>query len=99
MRTEKETAKLHDEKMEQKWKGNSPVEICRFIAAQLLNVPTDSVYTVMFSFVLGGFKAFCSSSALDNDFGTYIEVVYNGEKNEYYAIEYVERYRRTIHAN
>lgn len=99
MTTEKEIAMLHDAKMERKFKGISPIEICCSIAAKQLDVPTDSVYAVMFSFVLGGFKAFCSSSALDNDFGTYVEVVYNAKKNEYYAIEYIERDRRTIHAN
>lgn len=99
MTTEKEVARLHDAKMEQRFKGNEPVENCRSIAAQLLNVSIDSVYTVMFSFVLGGFKAFCSSSELDNDFGTYVEVIYNDEKNEYYAIKYIESDRRTIHVN
>lgn len=99
MTTENDIAMKHDSYMERRFHGNEPVEKCRFLAAKELGVSLDSVYTVMFSFVLGSFKAFCSSSELHNNFGTYVEVVYNAEKNEYYVIRYEERNRVSIYDN
>lgn len=99
MTTENEAAMKHDRYMENKYHGNSPVEKCRELAAKELGVSVDSVYTVTFTFTLGSFKAFCSSSELHNDFGTYVEVVYNAEKNEYYVIRYEQKNRVTFYAN
>lgn len=99
MTTENGFAMKHDRYMESRYHGNAPVEKCRAIAAKELGVSLDSVYTVTFTFTLGSFKAFCSSSELHNDFGTYVEVVYNAEKNEYYVIRYEQTNRVTIHDN
>lgn len=99
MPTENEVAMKHDSYMESLYQGNAPLEKCRELAAKELGVSLDSVYTVMYSFVLGSFKAFCSSSEMHNDFGTYVEVVYNAEKNEYYVIRYEQKNRVTVYAN
>lgn len=99
MTTDNDAAMKHDRYMESIYQGNAPLEKCRALAAKELGVNIDSVYTVTYTFTLGDFKAFCSSNELHNDFGTYVEVVYNKEKNEYYVIRYEQKNRVTIHAN
>lgn len=96
MMDEKEKALEHDKLMEVKFKDKMPTDICREFAAREFGVSVESTYVVMFSFVLGGYKAFCSSSELDDDDGgQYVEVVYNGEEDEFYTIRYKEANRRT----
>lgn len=99
MTTDNAIAMKHDRYMETIYHGNAPLEKCRALAAEELGVSIDSVYTVTYTFTLGSFKAFCSSSELHNDFGTYVEVVYNAEKNEYYVIRYEQKNRVTIYDN
>lgn len=94
--TETEKAMAYDREMEKKYKASEPIERCLEIAADSLNVSKASVYVVMFSFVLGGYKAFCSSSEIHDDHGHYIEVIYNDRKDEFYAIHYEETGRETI---
>lgn len=89
----------HDREMERRFHGNTPVDKCRKLAANALGVSYDSTYVVMFSFVLGHFKAFCSSSEMHDNHGHYIEVVYNDCTEEYYVIHYEETSRETHHAN
>lgn len=94
--TETEKAMAHDREMEKRYKASEPIERCLGIAADSLGVSKDSVYVVMFSFVLGGYKAFCSSSEIHDDHGHYVEVIYNDRKDEFYAIHYEETGRETI---
>lgn len=94
--TETEKAMAHDREMERKYEAGEPIKHCLEIAAYSLGVSKDSVYVVMFSFVLGGYKAFCSSSEIHDDHGHYVEVVYNDRKDEFYAIHYEETGRETI---
>lgn len=94
--TETEKAMAHDREMEEKYRGISPVEQCVELAAQELNVSKESTYTVMFAFVLGGYKALCSSSEIHDDHGVYVEVVYNDRKNEFYVVRYEETDRKTV---
>lgn len=94
--TENEKAMAHDREMEKKYKASEPIERCLEIAANFLGVSKDSVYVVMFSFVLGGYKAFCSSSEINDDHGHYVEVIYNDRKDEFYAIHYEQTRRETI---
>lgn len=94
--TETEKAMLYDKEMEKKYKASEPIERCIEITANALNVNKNSVYVVMFSFVLGGYKAFCSSSKIHDDHGHYVEVIYNNRKDEFYAIHYEETGRKTI---
>lgn len=94
--TETEKAMAHDRRMEEKYRGISPVEKCVELAAQELNVSKESTYTVMFAFVLGGYKALCSSSEIHDDHGIYVEVVYNDRKNEFYVVRYEETNRKTV---
>lgn len=97
MMTETEKAMAHDGEMEKRYKASEPIDRCLEIAADSLGVSKDSVYVVMFSFVLGGYKAFCSSSEIHDDHGHYVEVVYNDRKDEFYAIPYEETAgRKTI---
>ena len=87
----------HDKAIEEKYKDNdSPVEMCLSVAAQALKVSYESTYVVMFAFVLGGYKALCSSSEIHDDHGHYVEVVYNDRKDEFYAIHYEETERMTF---
>lgn len=94
--TETEKAMAHDHEMEEKYHGISPVEQCVELAAQELNVSKKSTYVVMFAFVLGGYKALCSSSEIHDDHGVYVEVVYNDRKNEFYIVRYEETDRKTV---
>lgn len=89
----------HDREMERRFYGNLPVDICRKIAANALGVSYESTYVVMFSFVLGDFKAFCSSSEMHDNHEHYIEVVYNDFAKEYYVIHYEQTSREIHHAN
>lgn len=86
----------HDMRMEAEFAPMAPIEQTRKVAAKVLDVPEDSVYVVMFSFVLGSYKAWCSSNALKCGYGQYAEVVYNHEKHEWYGIRYIEDARVTI---
>lgn len=92
-------AMRHDKKMETKWSGNEPIDRCREIAANALGVTFNSVYVVMFSFVLGSFKALCSSSEMHDTHGHYIEVVFDCVKNCYYVIHYEESFRSVEYDN
>ncbi len=94
--TETEKAMTHDREMEKRYKASEPIERCIEIAANVLNVSKDSTYVVMFSFVLGVYKAFCSSSEIHDDHGHYVEVVYNDLEDKFYAIHYEETGRETI---
>lgn len=94
--SETENAMIHDREMEERYEANEPIERCLEIAANFLHVSKTSVYVVMFSFVLGGYKAFCSSNKIHDDHGHYVEVVYNDRKDEFYAIHYEETERETI---
>lgn len=94
--SETEKAMAHDREMEKRYKAGEPIECCLEIAASTLGVSKTSVYVVMFSFVLGGYKAFCSSSEIHDDHGHYVEVIYNDRKDEFYAIHYEETGRETI---
>lgn len=94
--SETEKAMAHDREMEKRYKASEPIERCLEIAADFLGVSKDSTYVVMFSFVLGGYKAFCSSSVINDVHGHYVEVVYNDRKDEFYAIHYEETGRETI---
>lgn len=94
--SETEKAMAHDREMEKKYKADEPIKRCVEIAANVLGVSKDSTYVVMFSFVLGGYKAFCSSSEIHDDHGHYVEVIYNDHKDEFYAIHYEETGRETI---
>ncbi len=95
MPTNEETleAMHHDKEMETAWSGNAPIDKCRKIAAEALGVSVESTYVVMFSFVLGNFKALCSSSEMHDTHGHYIEVVFDGVKNRYYVVHYEESFR------
>jgi len=88
--TETEKAMAHDREMEETYYPNEPIERCIELTAQVLDVDMSSVYIVMFAFVLGGYKALCSSSQIHDDHGHYVEIVYNDKKNEFYAIHYEE---------
>lgn len=92
-------AMQHDKKMEKRFHGNEPIDRCRNLAAKALGVSVESTYVVMFSFVLGGFKAFCSSSEMHDKHGHYIEVVYDGFKERYYVIHYEETFRSVEYDN
>lgn len=96
MMTETEKAMTYDMEMEKKYKASEPIERCLEIAASFLGVSETSVYVVMFSFVLGGYKAFCSSNEIHDDHSHYVEVIYNDRKDEFYAIHYEETERETI---
>lgn len=97
--TETEIAMEHDREMEKTYLPNEPIERCIELAAQVLDVDMSSVYIVMFAFVLGGYKALCSSNQIHDNHGHYVEVVYNDKKNEFYAIHYEEtdRFVATLH--
>ena len=86
----------HDAAMEKKHTGNEPVDNCRSIAAKFFGVSFESTYCVMFAFVLGGYKAWCSSSEVHGDRGQYIEVVYDQNKEQFYVIHYTEKTRFTV---
>ena len=86
----------HDAIMEAKYNPTEPIDCCREFAAIMLDVSVESVYMVMFSFVLGGYKAFCSSNELHGLHGKYAEVVYNAVKDEWYCILYEETNRVTF---
>lgn len=88
----------HDIEMEKKYAANEPIENCIRLAAGELNSRVENTYVVMFSFVLGGYKAFCSSSEVHDTHGHYVEVVYNDKKNEFYVIHYEDTNRMTIAA-
>ena len=92
---ETEKAMEHDREMEYKFDASEPIDNCVSLAAHVLGVSKESTYVVMFAFVLGGYKAWCSSSEIHDDHGHYVEVVYNGEKNEFYAIHYEETDRKS----
>lgn len=94
--TETEKAMIHDREMEEKYHGVSPIKKCVELAAQELDVSKESIYIVMFAFVLGGYKALCSSSEIHGDHGTYVEVVYNDRKDEFYIVRYEETNRKTV---
>jgi hypothetical protein len=49
--------------------------------------PTDDVQLVWFSYILGGFKAMCITTAPDQK---YYEVTYNKEKQETYVDVYTK---------
>lgn len=93
---ETEKALVHDQEMEKKYPAHQPIDNCIALAAKYLGVSKDSTYVVMFSFVLGGYKAFCSSSEIHDDHGHYVEVVYNDRKDEFYVIHYEQTERETI---
>lgn len=92
-------AMRHDNEMEKLWHGSAPIDRCRELAANELGVSLESTYVVMFSFVLGSFKALCSSSEMHDTLGHYIEVVFDGVKNRYYVIHYEESSRSVEYAN
>lgn len=94
--SETEKAMAYDMEMEKKYKASEPIERCLEIAASFLGVSEASVYVVMFSFVLGAYKAFCSSSEIHDDHGHYVEVVYNDLEDKFYVIHYEETGRETI---
>lgn len=94
--TETEKAMAHDREMEEKHHGISPIEQCVELAAQELDVSKESTYVVMFAFVLGGYKALCSSSEIYDDHGVYVEVVYNNQRDEFYVIRYDETDRKRV---
>ena len=87
---------IYDRKMERTYLPREPIDNCIRLAANELGVSEDSTYVVMFSFVLGGYKAFCSSSEINDDHGHYVEVVYSDHKDEFYVIHYEETNRRTV---
>lgn len=93
---ETEKALAHDREMEKKYPAHQPIDNCITLAAKHLGVSKDSTYVVMFSFVLGGYKAFCSSSEIHDDHGHYVEVIYNDRKDEFYVIHYEQTERETI---
>lgn len=93
---ETEKAMIHDREMERIYSPKEPIDNCIKLAAEELEVSEDSTYVVMFSFVLGGYKALCSSSEINDDHGHYVEVVYNDRKNEFYVIHYEEKNRKTV---
>lgn len=99
MTTETIEAIKHDKEMENRFYGNEPIDRCRSLAANALGVSVESTYVVMFSFVLGVFKAFCSSSEMHDKHGRYIEVVYDNFKNRYYVIHYEETFRSVEYDN
>lgn len=101
MTTNEETleAMQHDKKMETAWSRNTPIDKCRKIAANALGVSLESTYVVMFSFILGNFKALCSSSEMHDTHGHYIEVVFDGVKNRYYVVHYEESFRSVEYDN
>lgn len=92
-------AMKHDKKMEMTWRENAPIDKCRELAANALGVSLESTYVVMFSFVLGCFKALCSSSEMHDTHGHYVEVVFDGTKNRYYVIHYEESSRSVKYGN
>lgn len=92
-------AMKHDKKMETTWYGNAPIDKCRELAANALGVNLESTYVVMFSFVLGSFKALCSSSEIHDTHGHYIEVVFDSAKNRYYVVHYEESSRSVEYDN
>lgn len=93
---ETEKAMIHDRKMERTYLPREPIDNCVRLAAEEFGVSEDSTYVVMFSFVLGGYKALCSSSEVHDDHGHYVEVVYNDRKDEFYVIHYEETNRKTV---
>jgi len=92
-------AMKHEKETETKWYGNAPIDRCRELAANALGVSLESTYVVMFSFVLGSFKALCSSSEIHDTHGHYIEVVFDGVKNRYYVVHYEESFRSVEYDN
>ena len=97
--TEREEAMAYDRKMEKTYYPGEPIERCIELAAQVLDVDMSSVYIVMFAFVLGGYKAWCSSNQIHDDHGHYVEVVYNDRKDEFYVIHYEETERFNVTHN
>lgn len=93
---ETEKAMEHDREMECKYEAHGPMNNCIKFAAKILGVSEESTYIVMFAFVLGGYKALCSSSEVHDDHGHYVEVVYNDIYDEFYVIKYEETSRATF---
>lgn len=89
-------AMRHDREMEEKFAAHEPIENCIRLAAKELNSTVENTYVVMFAFVLGGYKAFCSSSDVHDSHGHYVEVVYNDDKDEFYVVHYEETGRHTV---
>lgn len=89
-------AMKHDAEMERKFDAIEPIENCRHLAAKALGVTKESTYVVMFAFTLGCYKALCSSSEMHDNHGHYVEVVYDGNKDQFYVIHYEESERITI---
>lgn len=54
----------------------------------LESLPLGDIYVVLFSYVLGSWKALVSTTEPD---GRYYEVTYNKDKNEFYVDEYKKR--------
>lgn len=88
-------AMKHDREMEARFDAREPIENCIKFAAKELNSAVKNTYVVMFAFVLGGYKALCSSSDVHDSHGHYVEVVYNNDKDEFYVIHYEETNRYT----
>ena len=91
-----ESAMKHDREMEELYKGDSPALNCRKIASKMLGVSLDSTYCVMFAFTLGSYKAFCSSSEVHDQYGHYVEVVYDKDADKFYCIHYEESGRTDV---
>lgn len=53
----------------------------------------ESIYTVWFCYVLGGWKALCSTTIED---GKYYEVTYDKDKNIVYVDEYAKKNQKKI---